>query len=189
MPIYEVVISGGWMAQLWQSKLHFDVQSADDAQSLCAIIAAQWIGEVRLAQTANVTYTLVTARKLSGGVLDQASLPLAVTGAHSPENQFVPFVAVVMHKRTGLSGRANRGRVHFPGVRQGTINLGTLTIDGVNEWNTVASVLLQRFGPSSPFNIHLVIHHTIDGGTTAVQTLACSPVLGPLATRKVGRGA
>lgn len=188
MPIYEALISGRYFNQLVQNKFHFETDGTIALQAMCNTLRDSFVAVVRLAQNSELVYTDLSVKKVSSGVQEFFSIPLAVTGAHSPEVSSMSTVAVVIQKRTNLPGRRFRGRFHFVGYRTGLVIRGELTPQGLEEWQFVADNLAENFIAPANTGMRLVLHSPPEPLDIHVETLTARKILGVMRSRNIGVG-
>jgi hypothetical protein len=185
--VWEVVFSGVYYSQLWQHKMHFVQLDTFNgtAQSFCINLRENWVNIQRGMQTSSVSFTSINAKRIVGQ-LEQFVLPLQITGAHSPETQWITFVAGVIQKKTGVPGRAHLGRIYVPGIRGGGTQFGQLTANELTLWQAVCDDLVSEWVNPTPNGMKLVVKHP--EGFTEVTTLLMRPVLGCMRSRNIGVG-
>lgn len=112
-----------------------------------------------------------------------AAGPGAVAGESLPTS-----VAAVVTKRTGLAGRAYRGRSYFAGVPQSQEVDSQLSSAALLLWQDVADQMAQPISvaPSGAFD-PIVYHRALGTGNVIVSGLA-RPVLRNQRRRQVGKG-
>jgi hypothetical protein len=188
MAIWEVVFSGTRYAQMWQNKLHFESLEgfAGDAQSISNLMDTHYVEPMKFLQT-NETLWLSIAVKQLGGSPVQFTKPLAKQGGQGGEPQNFTFVAGVVQKKTGLAGRANRGRIYVPGIRGGEHQGGVFTAPNLANWTTQLNLISAQFINPLPHSLRMVVKHP--EGSTPVSSLNMRPILGVMRTRNIGVGA
>lgn len=185
--IFEVVFTGTYYSQLWQNKVHFErVEGAPTAQSVALGLKEKWVFWMRQMQVSDVLWVNLQVKRLSG-LQDIHVEPLAVTGAQAQETQRASFICGVMRKHTGLAGRANRGRLHIPGIRGGATQFGRIVASELALWNGVFIELKPFFFEAFPYGVRLVIKHP--EGSTPVTSMSMRDILGSMRTRNIGVGA
>lgn len=95
--------------------------------------------------------------------------------------------AFLVHKRTGKSGRRNRGRLYLPGVEETAVDdRGVLTGAFLGTYQGWLTTWLARFGAGALLEFGMCILHTYpEGGSTAgsemdptrVTSLVLDPVI------------
>lgn len=187
MALYEVVLSGLWFSQLWQNKLHFNSTESIDADGVCLSIRDNWWANIRQVMTGSVSLVQITATRREGVALEQFTLPVNAFGAQVPEDGGVPFVAIVIQKKTGLAGKSKRGRFYLPGARRGETIQGKLSNLELTNWNAVTNALTAAYIDPQTEPLQLVIKHP--EGFTTVTGLQTRQTLGCMRSREVGVGA
>lgn len=104
--------------------LGFDISSfVGDDQTLVNTIDAAWALEMKTSvpNTVSIDDTVLYIGQDGGEptVFTSQSAPVAGTSSGS---SVPPNVAVLIRKSSGVSGRANRGRMFFPGVSEGLVS-------------------------------------------------------------------
>lgn len=188
MAIYECIFSGTYYAQLWQNKFHLESVDgfAGDAQTVANALNTDWVFQFRGNQVSDVVWSSINVKRL-GSSAEQFILPLALTGVHAGEPQRASFIAGVMQKKTGLAGRANRGRFYIPGIRGGGTQSGLIVGNEFTFWQSACNVLASKFINPLPHNLRLVVKHP--EGTTPVTSLVMRQILGVMRTRNIAVGA
>jgi hypothetical protein len=188
MAVYEVVISGTIYGQLWQNRLHFQTVEGfvGDAQTIAGPLNNVFVFWYKQMMHSATAFTNINVKNISGPA-DQFILANPQTGAQAAENQNLSFAAVVIQKKTGLAGKANRGRLYAPGHRQGGTQQGKLVGNELANWQLAMNNIAQNFINPLPHNFKLVIKHP--EGTTDVTSLVVRDVLGVIRTRNIAVGA
>lgn len=188
MALYEVIFSGTYYSQLWQHRFHLEsVQGfTGDPSTICDSLIANWVPHERGFQVNDVVWATVNVKNISG-LPQQTIKPIALTGSQAGEPQSTSFVAGVIQKKTGLAGKANRGRLYVPGIRRGGTQLGQIVGSELQNWTNVCNQLKINWCNPTPHNLRLVIKHP--EGSTPVTELVMRQVLGCIRTRNIAVGA
>jgi len=188
MAIYEAIFFGLYYGQTWNNKCHFEsVEGSVTAQSISTALAQNWVPSMKAFQTNEVHWDGVSVKSLTAGSGEQFTTPLNVVGGQAGEVQYVSFSAGVVQKKTGLSGRSNRGRIYVPGIRAGATHLGRIDQFELDNWALKLDEIRGNFISSQPFGVRLVVKHP--EGSTPVTDLVMRPILGVMRTRNIGVGA
>lgn len=96
-------------------------------------------------------------------------------------------VAVVVTKRTGLAGRANRGRCYFAGVAATHEVDSKLSTVGLGLWTLVATEMSDNI-VSGAFTFDPIVYHRAAGSGTAILSAIARDILRNQRRRQVGKG-
>lgn len=188
MAIYEAVFFGLYYGQAWNNKVHFEsVEANVTAQSVSTALAQNWVPSMKAMQVNDVQWFGVSVKTLGQGLGEQFTTPLNTTGGQAGEPQRASFIAGVVQKKTGLAGRANRGRIYVPGIRGGATHLGLIDAPEIEFWRLRLDEIRGNFISSQPFGVRLVLKHP--EGSTPVTEVVMRPILGVMRTRNIGVGA
>ncbi len=106
------------------------------------------------------------------------NIPMTNAGSFLPQN-----CAFLLHKRSGLGGRKNRGRMYLPGVNEALVDdKGLMSTTAINGVNAAAAATLADIIAIEGVERMVILHTQPLGpvGTvpTPVTTLLLDPVLG-----------
>jgi hypothetical protein len=150
------------------------------AQSLHDVFGAAWastLGNPYTLRATEIRFPTDAGGPMGIGV-HVANIPMTNAGSFLPQN-----CAFLLHKRSGLGGRRNRGRMYLPGVNEALVdNKGLMSSTATNGVNAAAAAMLANMTNGGGV-VRMVILHTQTlgpGGTvpTPVTTLLLDPVLG-----------
>lgn len=111
-----------------------------------------------------------------GGTLHQANDTGTEAGTHSSEAYAPPAIAHVVQKRTGLVGKAHRGRLYFPGVPEADVDeSGTLDGSRVNEVTTAFDDLRAALALSTRITGSYLLHDSESPGALPPDLILESP--------------
>lgn len=124
-------------------------------------------------------YTLLNIRiqDLSPGVAAGLVFPVNVTGGNAVDDALPPQLALAVTWRTGLKGKANRGRTYLTGFAEDSQS-GGYWIPEIQDWAGVAFAqpLMDAFGPASAAGYSLSVVHTVSGGVRLTPPTA-TPII------------
>lgn len=129
----------------------------------------------------DVTYNI-------GGTLFQANDTGTEAGTDSATAYASPVVSHVVQKRTGLVGKAHRGRLYLPGVPEAEVDeAGTLSGTRVNEVNTQVDALAEALVALAPITKIVLLHDSTSPGALPPDTvleLQCTTTVGTMRPRQ-----
>lgn len=162
MPLYRVAAeyeaSGTQLVNVW----HVDGPASSEALIGNAFESAVW---PRLQNVMGLTVNGVQVVVTDVDQLTQAVVPLTGTGSQSGD--LLPLqAAALISWRTGLIGRANRGRSYIPGLTEGAQSGGVIEALTLNNLNVLGNAILVTW--TGLFAGQLVIRHntTLPSWTT-----------------------
>lgn len=107
----------------------------------------------------------IRIQDLSPGVDAGLVFNVGQPGGNETDDGLPPAVSLCVTLRTGLKGKANRGRIYLTGFAEDSQS-GGYWITEIQDWanTTVAGALLDAFGPLGPGNYQWSVIHTVAGG-------------------------
>lgn len=138
--LIEWVFSGPGVSGQAQCTMHAQGAAPWDSGDL-AIVRAAWVDNIIPLQTTVWTLVETTLTQQQGS--NQVTLTDSTTdNGDSANTPMPPSVAIIIRKLTGLSGRANRGRMYVPGIPENHIaDTGRVEPGALTSWNTAADGL------------------------------------------------
>jgi hypothetical protein len=123
----------------------------------------------------SVQYTLdrIRVQDLAPGVGAGQTVEIGASGGNTVDDALPPYVAFCVTWRTGLKGKANRGRSYLTGFAEDAQN-GGFFIPEIQTWagTNFAGPILNTFGPEGPGNYALSVIHTQSGGVALIPPTA-----------------
>lgn len=115
--------------------------------------------------SAGYTINSIRVQDLAPGVAAGLVYPVGVPGGNSTDDALPPQLALCVTWRTGLKGKANRGRSYLTGFAEDAQN-GGYWISEIQAWaqTVFAQPLIDAFGPVGSGNYALSVVHTMSGG-------------------------
>lgn len=119
----------------------------------------------------------IRIQDLAPGVAASYVQSVGVAGGNVVDDALPPQIALCVTWRTGLKGKANRGRSYLTGFAEDS-QTGGYWIPEIQDWAFAgfAQPLLDTFGPLGAGNYALSVIHTMSGGVRLVPPTA-TPIL------------
>lgn len=153
-----------------------------DADGLHAELAAALgldVGPSAFAAPLSEHYMIdnIRIQDLAPGVSAGLVYPVNVPGANVTDDALPPQCALTVTWRTGLKGKANRGRTYLTGFAEDS-QVSGYWIPEIQAWAQLqfADPLLAAFGPLGPGNYALSVVHTVSGGARLIPPTA-TPII------------
>lgn len=119
MSLHRVTITQILKGQRIQNVLHFrNPDGLVIPEQIANEVEAGWIGTVRNLQGTQLTYNQIVVQNLGNSSEAPYVKNLAIQGAATGFDPLMPFLAVVIQKRTAFAGRHGRGRYYIAGWTQ-----------------------------------------------------------------------
>lgn len=128
--------------------------------------------------------TGVRIQDLAPGVMAGRLEGAVGVGGNTTDDALPPNLALCVTWRTGLKGKAYRGRTYFTGFTEDAQNAG-YWIEEIQNWAiTICNGLMDAFGPVGTGNYSLSLIHTVSGGSRLVPPTA-TPITSYTVNNKV----
>jgi hypothetical protein len=182
-----------WMGQQMQNVLHFS--NPDGVLSLAAVasdIEANWIGNLRSAVDNRGKWINIGVRNLDDLNVAPYNKAVSITPINDHGDQQVPYMACIIRIRTGVAGKAGRGRVYVPGLATAHTQNGVISTGGFQQWDEPGGVLhyvkLAYLASSTVSPLQIGVYHLADHSFTGATDLTLNPVPGVQRRRNIGVG-
>lgn len=188
--IFRVTTVGLMYGQEIQNVLHFHGPSSDPAElsALADHVATNWIGVVKLQQTASLVYTGVRVRMLESQ-FPTFTKTVNIPGSFGADDQVSTMLAFVLRLRSAVIGKHGRGRLYIGGVLKGWTTNGLVTQAQLDVWATRISTLMGIYGPNGSSNYRLTIcPHKAPFNINDVTSMQIASKLGVQRRRNIGIG-
>lgn len=191
MANFRVTVTGKLLGQLLQNVFFLAGGEGQwTHQSVKDYIVQWYVGTLRPVQQSGFTWEIVDVRNDGPGPQPVSSFtigPLAGTGTG---NGIANPMAFIIQKRTGLTGRHNRGRIYMPGPLANHTSNGVINSAGVTAFNNVLAALNANFATAaSQSHLRMVLCSTVQNATPPEVThFLLAPTMGVQRRRNVGVG-
>jgi hypothetical protein len=197
--IYQLTVVQACAGQTIETVVHFRERDNTATPAQLRVSAEAFVGLMRPLQSGGLLYDHFILKRMTpipfdediwaNGALDHG------LEAGAPCNN---TLAMVITKRTGVSGKTHRGRMYIGGLPADAINGQVLSAGALIRATTFCAAVLTGFGDVSGGDPHLAIglYSRAIGGTTpftlggwqAVTRMDPQPILGNQRRRRVGVG-
>lgn len=168
------------------------------AEDLCVSIRDVIVRRWAIRQMDSHVVTNIIVQGLFPTLTDPYDKPVGEAGAQEGDGQ-AQLMAVVCSIKTGLGGRANRGRKYLAGVPAGDEDKGRLTTVRLADWQAKADAIYADAHSGAgvaPFEIG-ILHRSSGGAPVPIGAgsfvpatqLVIQSILGTMRSRKPGHGA
>lgn len=159
MSDHRVTISGRCLGQVIQNVIH--VRNQDGVLSHTAIkdeFVANWITPIKAAQVSAFLYEALEVRDVGIGAQPVTSFPLGQIPGLNAGSGILNVGAFVIQKRTGLTGRQNRGRLYLGGPRADWTSNNLINAAGVGGMGPILTSLKSRWctGGNGPLKMLII---------------------------------
>ena len=152
----------------------YNAATAEDVGSWGGDIGTAYAANLLSTQSSNLTLASMKFRYNIGGTEGEVEQAIGSAGTGGP-GTLPPNVAVLVQKKTGLTGRKNRGRLYFPGF----VGEGDVDANGIIDSDVLATMqghfddFLTAVNASTT-NIDMAILHHDASTPTPVTSLVVS---------------
>jgi len=190
MAHYRVVVSGALYSNLWQNVLHFNAPDGVPNRSAAAVlIRDHWVEAIRGPLNRDINFGRVEVYDDENQLLAPFTVTFSKTGAGGGTDQLMLPMAYVMQKKTGLTGRKNRGRLYIPGVNGGHFSNGVLMAAGAAAWLPSLNTLKSDWIAPATQGLQLEVkHHGSEHDYTLCNDLVIRNTAGVQRRRNSGVG-
>lgn len=188
--IFRVTTIATMYGQQCQNVFHLLGPSADplELSAVADHVATNWVGVIRIQQTAAVVYTQVKVR-----LLDSQFPPFVKTintaGSWGFDDEVSTVLCHLLRLRSSEIGKRGRGRLYIPGVLKGWTKNGLMTAAQITSWNARIATLMETYGPNGSSVYRLtIVPSKPPYSSREVTSMQIAPTLGVQRRRNIGIG-